>query len=183
MTGNGTNRQSDATIDFAVHFATSDQFKTVFKEGMGLVEETANYLDGPGRKEARGLDRHGSIAYATESMRLTTRLMQLASWLLLQRALHAGELTQEEAVRRNTASICRTSARGKRCRAEKPCRSTENADREKPAIASQNPEARSCAERQRAGECGQSRQQPDESPRCSLRRQARGKKRAGLVRR
>jgi regulator of CtrA degradation len=98
MTGNGTNRQSDATIDFAVHFATSDQFKTVFKEGMGLVEETANYLDGPGRKEARGLDRHGSIAYATESMRLTTRLMQLASWLLLQRALHAGELTQEEAV-------------------------------------------------------------------------------------
>jgi regulator of CtrA degradation len=98
MTGNGTNRQSDATIDFAVHFATSDQFKAVFKEGMGLVEETANYLDGPGRKEARGLDRHGSIAYATESMRLTTRLMQLASWLLLQRALHAGELTQEEAV-------------------------------------------------------------------------------------
>ena len=97
MNGNGTNRRSDATIDFATHFATSDQFKAVFKEGMGLVEETANYLDGPGRREARGLDRHGSIAYATESMRLTTRLMQLASWLLLQRALHAGELTQEEA--------------------------------------------------------------------------------------
>jgi regulator of CtrA degradation len=97
MTGNGTNRRAEATIDFAAHFATSDQFKAVFKEGMGLVEETANYLDGPGRREARGLDRHGSIAYATESMRLTTRLMQLASWLLLQRALHAGELTQEEA--------------------------------------------------------------------------------------
>jgi regulator of CtrA degradation len=97
MAGNGTSRRGDATIDFAAHFATSDQFKSVFKEGMGLVEETANYLDGPGRREARGLDRHGSIAYATESMRLTTRLMQLASWLLLQRALHAGELTQEEA--------------------------------------------------------------------------------------
>lgn len=98
MTGTGTRRGGDSTIDFATHFATSDQFKTVFKEGMGLVEETANYLDGPGRREARGLDRHGSIAYATESMRLTTRLMQLASWLLLQRALHAGELTQEEAM-------------------------------------------------------------------------------------
>ena len=97
MSGKGANRQGEATIDFAAHFATSDQFKTVFKEGMGLVEETANYLDGQGRREARGLDRHGSIAYATESMRLTTRLMQLASWLLLQRALHAGELTQEEA--------------------------------------------------------------------------------------
>src|SRR5215210_9493003 len=86
------------TVDFFARFTSSEQFDKVFKEGMGLVEETANYLDGPGRKEARGLDRHGSIAYATESMRLTTRLMQLASWLLLQRALHAGELTQEEAV-------------------------------------------------------------------------------------
>ncbi|HKQ94472.1 MAG TPA: DUF1465 family protein [Aestuariivirgaceae bacterium] len=99
MTGTGQNRRrGESTIDFLAHFATSDQFTAVFKEGMGLVEETANYLDGPGRQEARGLDRHGSIAYATESMRLTTRLMQLASWLLLQRALHSGELTQEEAV-------------------------------------------------------------------------------------
>jgi regulator of CtrA degradation len=99
MTGIGHNRRrGEQTIDFLSHFATSDQFTAVFKEGMGLVEETANYLDGPGRQEARGLDRHGSIAYATESMRLTTRLMQLASWLLLQRALHAGELTKEEAI-------------------------------------------------------------------------------------
>jgi regulator of CtrA degradation len=30
-------------------------------------------------------------------MRLTTRLMQLASWLLLQRAVNEGELTQTEA--------------------------------------------------------------------------------------
>ena len=176
MTGNGTNCQSDATIDFAVHFATSDQFKTVFKEGMGLVEETANYLDGPGRKEARGLDRHGSIAYATESMRLTTRLMQLASWLLLQRALHAGELTQEEAVSEKHRINLSDIGSGQTLQGgETLPESLENADRAKPAIASQNPETRSCAERQRAGECGQSRQQPDEFPRCSLRRQARGK--------
>ena len=66
---------------------------------MGLVEETANYLDGPGRTDARLLDRHGAVAYATESMRLTTRLMQLASWLLLQRAIGAGEMTQDDARR------------------------------------------------------------------------------------
>jgi regulator of CtrA degradation len=30
-------------------------------------------------------------------MRLTTRLMQLASWLLLQRAVNEGELTQDQA--------------------------------------------------------------------------------------
>ncbi len=85
------------TVDFFAKFTASEQFDKVFKEGMGLVEETANYLDGPGRQDARVLDRHGAIAYATESMRLTTRLMQLASWLLLQRAIGAGELSGDEA--------------------------------------------------------------------------------------
>ena len=85
-------------VDFLARFTQSDQFNDVFNQGMGLVEETANYLDGPGRSDARLLDRHGSIAYATESMRLTTRLMQLASWLLLQRAISSGELTPESAM-------------------------------------------------------------------------------------
>ncbi len=84
-------------VDFLARFTTSEQFEKVFREGMGLVEETANYLDGPGRQDARLLDRYGAVAYATESMRLTTRLMQLASWLLLQRATGAGEMTSEEA--------------------------------------------------------------------------------------
>src|SRR5262249_17869535 len=56
------------------------------------------YLDGEGRKEARKLRPPHSLAYATESMRLTTRLMQLASWLLIRRAVSEGELTQEQAV-------------------------------------------------------------------------------------
>ena len=60
-----------------------------------MVEEAANYLDGPGRQDVRRLDRNGAVAYATESMRLTTRLMQLASWLLLQRAIGAGEIRGE----------------------------------------------------------------------------------------
>src|SRR5919201_853515 len=90
-------KQNESLVDFLARFTSSEQFEKVFREGMGLVEETANYLDGQGRSDARGLDRHGAIAYATESMRLTTRLMQLASWLLLQRALHAGELTPEDA--------------------------------------------------------------------------------------
>jgi regulator of CtrA degradation len=88
---------SPTTIDFLAKFTASETFDKVFREGMGLVEETANYLDGPGRQDARLLDRHGAIAYATESMRLTTRLMQLASWLLLQRAIAAGEMTTDDA--------------------------------------------------------------------------------------
>lgn len=88
--------QSDP-IDFALRFANSETFHNLFREGMGLVEETASYLDGPGRTDSKELGRAGSLVYATESMRLTTRLMQLASWLLLQRAVNEGEMTQAQA--------------------------------------------------------------------------------------
>ena len=86
-----------APIPFGKRLASSTAFKAMFREGMALVEETANYLDGDGRGESRRLSRAGSLAYATESMRLTTRLMQLASWLLLQRAVNEGELPADQA--------------------------------------------------------------------------------------
>jgi regulator of CtrA degradation len=90
---------NNSTVNFFSRFQGTEQFEKIFKEGMGLVEETANYLDGQGRVDSRVLDRPSTIAYATESMRLTTRLMQLASWLLLQRAVGAGELTEQDVSR------------------------------------------------------------------------------------
>ncbi len=85
------------TISFGQKLASSEMFKALFKEGMGLVEEAASYLDGPGRTESRGLQRGDALAYASESMRLTTRLMQLASWLLLQRAVNEGDMSTAQA--------------------------------------------------------------------------------------
>ena len=73
-------------------FANSELFDHTFREGMELVEETAAYLDGAGRQESKRLDRAGALEYAGESMRLTTRLMQVASWLLVQRAVREGEM-------------------------------------------------------------------------------------------
>jgi regulator of CtrA degradation len=84
-------------IAFSERFAGSETFKALFREGMALVEETAAYLDGEGRSDSKRLTRAGSLSYATESMRLTTRLMQLASWLLLQRAVSEGEMTLDQA--------------------------------------------------------------------------------------
>lgn len=78
-------------------FAGSEMFGRLFKDGMALVEDTAAYLDGPGRSESKALPRKVALAYAGESMRLTTRLMQVASWLLVQRAIKEGEMTPEEA--------------------------------------------------------------------------------------
>jgi regulator of CtrA degradation len=85
-------------ISFALKHSNSDAFKTLFKEGMALVETTAAYLDGQGRAESKTLARPIALAYATESMRLTTRLMQIASWLLLRRAVNEGELTSAQAM-------------------------------------------------------------------------------------
>lgn len=89
---------SDA-VSFTARMLASEAFSTLFREGMTLVEQTAAYLDGDGREESRVLDRHISLAYASESMRLTTRLMQLTSWLLLQRAVNEGEITRTDAER------------------------------------------------------------------------------------
>lgn len=86
-----------AAICFGEKLANSGAFKTLFRDGMALVEETAAYLDGDGRDEARMLPRLAGLTYASESMRLTTRLMQIASWLLLQRAVNEGEMTPTEA--------------------------------------------------------------------------------------
>jgi len=84
-------------ISFIHRLAASGAFKDLFREGMMLVEQAAAYLDGPGRAESRDLSRAAAVAYSTESMRLTTRLMQVASWLLLQRAVNEGELTSSQA--------------------------------------------------------------------------------------
>jgi regulator of CtrA degradation len=84
------------TISFAGHAASSAQFKALYTEGMSLVEETASYLDGAGRAASKVLPRMASILYAAESMRLTTRLMQMASWLLLQRAVNNGEMSRDQ---------------------------------------------------------------------------------------
>jgi len=82
---------------FGEKLAASQNFSQLFRDGMKLVEETAAYLDGPGRQESKALERSAALGYATESMRLTTRLMQLASWLLLHRAVKEGEMTLAQA--------------------------------------------------------------------------------------
>jgi regulator of CtrA degradation len=78
-------------------FAKSALFDRTFKDGMSLVEDTAAYLDGLGRQESRSLSKSSALAYASESMRLTTQLMQVASWLLVQRAVREGDMAPTEA--------------------------------------------------------------------------------------
>ena len=80
-----------------MEFTKSELFGKTFREGMDMVEETAAYLDGTGRHDSKKLARNDALTYASQSMRLTTRLMQVASWLLVQRALKEGEMSLAEA--------------------------------------------------------------------------------------
>jgi regulator of CtrA degradation len=102
--------ESAELVSLAERRVFSSSFKPLYDEGMALVEQAAEYLDGEGRAEAKRLSRLAATLYAAESMRLTTRLMQLASWLLLQRAANAGEMTRDQVasekakVRLDTAS-------------------------------------------------------------------------------
>lgn len=95
---NTSANDSSKPVRLAEHFAASDRFRGLFAYGMDLVEETANFLDREGRQEAKNLSKPAMGVYGAESMRLTTRLMQLASWLLLQRAVAEGEMTVEQAI-------------------------------------------------------------------------------------
>ena len=62
-----------------------------------LVVEAREYLLGPGKAAVRRLPSEASFCYATESLRLTTRLTESMSWLMFQRAVAEGEITAEEA--------------------------------------------------------------------------------------
>src|SRR5690349_11036660 len=104
------SKEGAKTIKLAERRIFSQSFKPLYNEGMGLVEQAAEYLDGQGRADAKKLSRLAATLYAAESMRLTTRLMQIASWLLLQRAANSGEMSRDQVasekskVRLDTAS-------------------------------------------------------------------------------
>lgn len=89
----------DGPVPFAEKYTVSPQFDDLFREGMTLVEDAASYLDGPGRQDSKRLTGAPGLAYSTESMRLTTKLMQIASWLLVRRSVGRGEMTLEEALK------------------------------------------------------------------------------------
>jgi len=69
------SQSESALVLFSERLTNSAAFGTLFREGMDLVEESAAYLAGAGCAEAKALDCSVCLTYATESMRLITRLM------------------------------------------------------------------------------------------------------------
>lgn len=71
----------------------------LYLEAMDMAEETRTYFDSMGQDERRLLAPMARVVFSCESLKITTRLMHAISWLLIQKAVSAGEMTPEEANR------------------------------------------------------------------------------------
>ncbi|WP_208431339.1 DUF1465 family protein [Bartonella doshiae] len=86
----------DEPIIMIEHGAFESAFNRLYEETMALIEETAAYIDTEGKLVTRLLSQEVSALYAQEAMYLSTRLMQVASQLLLLRAEREGEMSPEQ---------------------------------------------------------------------------------------
>lgn len=69
------------------HEAFNTTFKALYQRGMQLIEEVGHYINEDGRAAMCCLPDDAAALYSTEAIHLGSRLMQVASWLLLERAL------------------------------------------------------------------------------------------------
>lgn len=73
-------------------------FTHTYDETLDMIVEARNYMvhmEQPwgGRRRRSGTD----LRFSCEALRVTSRLTQVMAWLMLQRAVHSGEITVEEA--------------------------------------------------------------------------------------
>lgn len=82
-------------MDSPHHELTPKLLDALYTEAMLLADEARSYFD---RDQMGGnLSPEISVAFSCESLKVTTRLMHSIAWLLNQKALRAGELSQSEA--------------------------------------------------------------------------------------
>lgn len=77
------------------HELTPKLLDALYTEAMLLADEARSYFD---RDQLAGnLSPEISVAFSCESLKVTTRLMHSIAWLLNQKAVRAGELSQNDA--------------------------------------------------------------------------------------
>ena len=85
-------------------------FSRTYDETMCLMVEARHYL-----RHAETHDRHRAgpmvgLRMSCEALRVTSRLAQVMAWLMVQKAVHHGELTAEQSLaddrRLSAAEIC-----------------------------------------------------------------------------
>ncbi len=76
---------------------TVTYFDSTFDQAMALTREARDYLAYQEKADLESLSPVGRMAASCEAMRMTARMTQVVAWLLVQKAVHAGDLTREQA--------------------------------------------------------------------------------------
>lgn len=73
-------------------------FRRTYDETMNLMVEARNYLTFVDRRERECAGALVGLRMSCEAMRVTSRLTQVMAWLMMQRAVHEGEVEVEDAL-------------------------------------------------------------------------------------
>lgn len=95
-------------------------FTRTYDETLDLIVETRNYMVHlrPAARAARefGANPGETLRLSCEALRVTSRLTQVMAWLMLQRAVHEGEISAYEACaeqnRLSGQSVCLDDSMG-----------------------------------------------------------------------
>jgi regulator of CtrA degradation len=86
-------------------------FTGVYDEAFGLLVEARDYVASTIGDKAENLETH--LGLSCETTRLTARLTHVMAWLLVQRAVHSGEMTIADALedehRLSGQNVCLTT--------------------------------------------------------------------------
>jgi regulator of CtrA degradation len=76
-------------------------FNKTYDETMGLLTEMRDYVAYGEARDRAGLTAADNARLCCATLRTTARLTQIMAWLLAQKAVHAGEMTNSELIERN----------------------------------------------------------------------------------
>ena len=76
---------------------TVSYFDSAYEEALALGREARNFIVYGDSDEAARIDPAVRLVVSCEAMRVTARVGQVIAWMLVHKAVHAGELTRAEA--------------------------------------------------------------------------------------
>ncbi len=82
----------------ATSLSSPSYFAGPYDETMSMMVEARNYMAYTIGKERAGITGIDGLTISCESMRVTTRLAHVLAWLAIRRAVHEGEISEEEAL-------------------------------------------------------------------------------------
>lgn len=77
---------------------TPKVINALYQESMALAEDARDYFDHVGQWDRKRLQPMDRVLFSCESLKVTTRLMHVISWLLVRKAVLANEMTPADAM-------------------------------------------------------------------------------------